>query len=141
MLAKVTELPAGEQAAELLDAIKRAQALFKEVESYYKRVLEETPGAIPGWILEPGDVRRSIEDTVSVREKIESLLPLDEFLSTCSVSVPQLERAWAKKSGVLLGQAREPFKKFLGGLLTEKRVASSLKPVLKTKQLANQTDA
>ena len=128
MLARVTELPAGEQAAELLGAIKRAQALFKEVEAYYKRVLEETPGAIPGWALVPGEVRRSIEDTASVRQKIESLLSLDEFLSTCSVSVPQLERAWAKKSGVQLGQAREPFKKFLGALLAEKRSASSLKP-------------
>jgi hypothetical protein len=35
MLAKVVELPVGEQAAQLLDDIKRAQALFKEVEAYY----------------------------------------------------------------------------------------------------------
>ena len=37
MLARVVELPFGEQAARLLDNNKRAQALFKEVESYYKR--------------------------------------------------------------------------------------------------------
>jgi len=34
--------------------------LFKEIETitngYWK--LEETPGAIPGWMLEPGDVDR-----------------------------------------------------------------------------------
>ena len=33
MLAKVVELPLGEQAARLLDDIKRAQALFKEADS------------------------------------------------------------------------------------------------------------
>jgi hypothetical protein len=129
MLAKVVELPLGEQAARLLDQIKRAQGLFKEVEAYYKRVLEEAPGSIPGWALVPGDVRRSIEDTVGARKKIESLLPLDEFLVTCSVSVPQLEKAWAKKNGISVTRAKEPFKKFLGALLTEKRSAPSLAKV------------
>lgn len=128
-LAKVSELPAGEQAAELLDAIKRAKGLFKEVETYYKRLLEETPGAIPGWALVPGDVRRSINDTAATQKKLESLLPLDEFLSACSVSVPQLEKAWAKQGAVPISHAREPFKKFLGALLTEKRTAPSLSQV------------
>jgi hypothetical protein len=50
MLTKVMQLQLGDEAAELLHH-KRAQALFKEIEAYYKRVLEETPGAIPGWIL------------------------------------------------------------------------------------------
>jgi len=50
MLTKVMQLQLGDEAAELLDH-KRSQALFKEIEAYYKRVLEETPGAIPGWIL------------------------------------------------------------------------------------------
>jgi hypothetical protein len=129
MLAKVVELPLGEQAARLLDDIKRAQALFKEVEAFYKRVLEEKPGAIPGWALEPGDVRRSITNPVAVQRKVADLLPVDEFLATCSVSVPQLEKAWAKKSGIPVSQAREPFKKFLGALLTEKRTAPSLSRV------------
>jgi CRISPR/Cas system-associated exonuclease Cas4 (RecB family) len=126
MLTQVVELPLGEQAARLLDDIKQAQALFREIEVHYKRVLEEAPGVIPGWTLEPGDVRRSIEDVAGTRKKIESLLSLNEFLSTCSVSVPQLEKAWARKSGIPVTQAREPFKKFLGALLTEKRSAPSL---------------
>ena len=103
----------------LLDAIRQAQAVFKEVETYYKRVLEETPGAIPVWTLEPGDVRRTITDPVALQRKVADLLPVDEFLSTCSVSVPQLEKAWAKKSGIPVAQAREPFKRFLGSLLAE----------------------
>ena len=129
MLAKVTELPAGDQAAELLDAIKRAQALFREIEGFYRRLLEDSPGVIPGYGLEPGDIRRSIADTVIAQQAVASVLPLEEFLSVCSVSVPQLEKAWAKKSGIPVTRAREPFKKFLGALLTEKRGASSLSRV------------
>jgi CRISPR/Cas system-associated exonuclease Cas4 (RecB family) len=128
-LAKVVELPLGEEAARLLAQIKRARSLFLEVEAFYKRILEETPGAIPGWMLAPGDVRRSIENAGAVYEKVKDLLPLDEFLSACSVSVPQLEKAWAKKSGVPVTRVREPFKKFLGEFLLEKRNAPSLSRV------------
>ena len=129
MLAKVVELPLGEQAAQLLDDIKRAQALFKEVEAFYKRLLEDSPGAIPGWALEPGYTRREIADTAALHHHAAGLFSTEEFLSTCSVSVPQLEKLWAGKAGVPVAKSREPFRKFLGDLLTEKRTASSLKPV------------
>jgi hypothetical protein len=92
MLTKVTQLPLGNKAAELLDQIKRAQALFKEIELFYKRMLEETPGAIPGWMLQPGDVRRSIEDTVALHKHLSDLFSIEELLSCCFPSVPALER-------------------------------------------------
>jgi hypothetical protein len=126
MLTKLTQLPLGHQAAELLDQIKRAQALFKKIETFYKRPLEETPGAIPGWMLEPGDIRRSIEDTIALYQRAADQLSLEELLSCCSPSVPALERIWAKKNGVPVAQGKEGFKKFLGTLLVEKRTAPRL---------------
>jgi hypothetical protein len=128
MLAKVVELPLGEQAARLLDDIKRAQALFKEVEAYYKRVLEEQPGAIPGWMLAPGDVRRSIPDTAQALQRTEGLFSFLEFLQCCSLSVPELERAWAKKNNVPAAKARAQFSRALARVIVEKRNAPSLKP-------------
>ena len=127
MLAKVAQLPLGEGAAELLGQIKRAQALFKEIEGYYKRVLQETPGAIPGWMLEPGDIRRSIEDAIGLYQRAGAQLSVEEVLSCCSPSVPALERIWAKKNGVPVAQAKERFRQFLGPLLIEKRAAPSLR--------------
>jgi CRISPR/Cas system-associated exonuclease Cas4 (RecB family) len=127
MLTKLTQLPLGNQAAELLDQIKRAQALFKEIELFYKRLLEETPGAIPGWMLEPGDLRRSIEDAIALYQRTAGQLSVEELLSCCSPSVPALERMWAKKNGVPVNQAKERFKQFLGPLLIEKRTAPSLR--------------
>jgi CRISPR/Cas system-associated exonuclease Cas4 (RecB family) len=128
-LAKVIELPLGEGAARLLAQIKRARSLFLEVEAFYKRVLEETPGAIPGWALEPGDVRRSIDDPVKAIAHFAELFSVQEFLACCTVSVPELERAWSRKKGITASQAKESFRKFLGTLLTEKRNAPSLSRV------------
>jgi hypothetical protein len=128
-LAKVIELPLGEPAAKLLTQIKRAKALFQEIEAFYKRVLEREPGAIPGWSLVPGDVRRSIENPIKAFEHMVELLSVQEFLSCCTVSVPELERAWSRKQGIAAPQAKESFKRFLGELLTEKRNAPSLKAV------------
>ena len=126
MLTKVTQLPLGYQAAELLDQIKRAQALFKEIELFYKRLLEETPGAIPGWMLQPGDVRRSIEDTVVLYRRMTDSFSVEELLSCCSPSVPALERMRAKKNGVPINGTKAGFKQFLGPLLVEKRTAPTL---------------
>jgi hypothetical protein len=122
----VTQLPLGNKAAELLDQIKRAQALFKEIELFYKRMLEETPGAIPGWMLQPGDDRRSIEDTVALHKHLSDLFSIEELLSCCFPSVPALERLWAQKKGVLVNGAKAGFKQFLGPLLVEKRTAPTL---------------
>jgi hypothetical protein len=129
MLAKVVELPLGKKAAELLDAIKCAQGLFKEIEAYYKRLLEERPGAIPGWGLVPGDVRRSIEDPILAMERLIEQFSVSEFLACCTPSVPALENAWAKKNNVPAAKARGEFNRFMGSLLLEKRNAPSLAKV------------
>jgi hypothetical protein len=129
MLTKVTQLPLGHQAAELLDQIKRARALFKEIELFYKRLLEETPGAIPGWMLQPGDGRRSIEDTVALHKHLSDLFSIEELLSCYSPSVPALERIWAKKNGLPVNGAKGGFKQLLGPLLVEKRTVPSLQRV------------
>jgi hypothetical protein len=128
-LAEAIELPLGEGAARFLAQIKRAQALFKEIESFYRRHLEREPGAVPGWILEPGAVRRSIEDPIKAFEQLVELFSVQEFLSCCSVSVPELERSLARKKGVSASQTKELFKRFLGNLLVEKRNAPSLKAI------------
>lgn len=81
----------------------------REIETYYTRVLENTPGAIPGWMLEPGAVRRSFEDTLAAHTRLANEFSIDDFLQCCSVSVPELERAWAKKKGLATAKARGEF--------------------------------
>jgi hypothetical protein len=92
-------------------------------------MLEETPGAIPGWMLQPGDVRRSIENTVALHKHVADLFSIEELLSCCSPSVPALERTWVQKNGIPTSRAKEGFKQFPGSLLVEKRTAPSLQRV------------
>ena len=113
----------------LLTQIKRAKSLFQEIEAFYKRVLESEPGTVPGWTLEPGAVRRSIEDPVAVFERFAQTFSVTEFLGYCTPSLPDLEHAWGKKKGLPAGQAKESLKRLLGDLLTEKRNAPSLKAI------------
>ena len=122
-------LPLGEGAATLLTQIRRAQSLFKEIEAFYRHLLEREPGAVHGWLLEPGAVRRSIYDPVAALERLIETFSVSEFLACCTPSVPDLERAWAKKKGVPASQATESLKRLLGELLVEKRNAPSLKPI------------
>ena len=103
--------------------------LFNEVESHYKRLLESSPGAIPGWSLIPGDVRRSVADPVQALERVIETFSVSEFLGCCSVSVPELEKAWAKKKGLPVAKVKAEFGRYMGSLLVEKRTASSLKAV------------
>src|SRR6516165_7717870 len=113
-LAKVIELPLGEGAANLLTQIRRAQSLFKEIEAFYRRLLEREPGAVHGWLLEPGAVRRSIYDPVAALERLIETFSVSEFLACCTPAVPDLERAWAKKKGVPASQAKNSLKRLLG---------------------------
>jgi hypothetical protein len=89
--------------------------------------LEETPGAIPGWMLAPGDVRRSIPDAVQALQRTEETFSIQEFLQCCSVSVPELERAWARKNNVPSTQARARFDRMMDGAIASKRITPSLR--------------
>jgi hypothetical protein len=126
-LAKVIELPLGEPAARLLTQIKRAKLLFREIESHYKRVLEREANAVPGWILEPGAIRRSIDNPVAALERLIETFSVSEFVQCCSPSVPDLERAWSKKKGLPVAKARSEFGRCMDRLIMEKRNAPSLK--------------
>jgi hypothetical protein len=50
----------------------------------------------------------------AAQERLAGLFSMQEFLHCCSVSVPELERAWAKKKGLPAGQAKESFKRSSG---------------------------
>jgi hypothetical protein len=57
---------------------------------------------------------RSIDDPVKALAHFVELFSVQEFLACCSVSVPELERSWARQNGVPASQTKESFKRFLG---------------------------
>jgi CRISPR/Cas system-associated exonuclease Cas4 (RecB family) len=130
-LAKVIELPLGEGAAELLEQIKRAQSLFKEIESYYRTRLAEDPGCVPGWSLRPGAMRRSLPDPQRVWDKLQNVLTKEQFFGAVKIEVGKLENIWAQINGIPTAKTKELFNEELGDLIVELPAASSLVQVRK----------
>jgi uncharacterized protein DUF2800 len=61
------------------------------------------------------------------RRKETNQLAIREVLENCSVSVSDLERAWARKNNVPAAQVRSQFSRLMGGIVAEKRIAPSLR--------------
>jgi len=81
-----------------------------------------------GWRL-VFSVRRWIPDPAAALERLIEEFSIREFLSNCSVSVSELERAWAKKNNVPAAQVRAQFDRYMQGAIAEKRIAPSLRQI------------
>ena len=121
----VQELPTGADAARLLETVARVEAACDE-KSHYKAQLEADPTCVPGWRLQ-SSVRRWIPNPQQALERLIEQFSIREFLDNCSVSVGDLERAWAKKNNIPAAQVRNQFSRIMNGVLAEKRTAPSLR--------------
>jgi hypothetical protein len=74
-------------------------------------------------------VRRWIPEPFQALERLIEQFSLPEFLETCSVSVSDLERAWARKNNISPAQAKAAFGRIMNGIVAEKRIAPSLRQV------------
>jgi uncharacterized protein DUF2800 len=122
------ELPTGADAARLLETVLRVEAVCSEIRDFYKAQLEADPACVLGWRL-VFSVRRWIPDPAAALERLIEEFSIREFLSNCSVSVSELERAWAKKNNVPAAQVRAQFDRYMQGAIAEKRIAPSLRQI------------
>lgn len=120
------ELPIGAEAARLLETVTRVEAVCSEIKSHYKAQLEADPTSVPGWRLQ-SSTRRWIPHPQQALERLIEQFSVAEFLETCSVSVSDLERTWAKKNNVPPAQVRTRFDRMMDGTIASKRVAPSLR--------------
>jgi Protein of unknown function (DUF2800) len=132
---RVQELPAGADAARLLETVARVEAVCEEIRTHYKAQLEVDPLSIPGWRLQ-SSVRRWIPQPQQALERLIEQFSVSEFLDSCSVKVADLEVAWARKNSVPVAQTRRQFNRFMDGIIAEKRTAPSLKPTAAVRQVA-----
>lgn len=56
----------GEQVVAFLEAAQVAEGVIDSVRAKAKRMLEEAPGSVPGWVLKPGATREKVVDVQSV---------------------------------------------------------------------------
>lgn len=64
---------------------------------------------IPGWRLGAGRKSRSIKDASAAFQLLANSMTAEEFAGCCKVSVPSLEKAFAKANGLKGKEAKEAF--------------------------------
>lgn len=99
-------LPVGESGAKLLDAAKVAKKYLEKVEECYKAILAADPEAVPGWHLRDGAKVRVINDIDAAAQIAPEFMSREEFYSTVTVNVGDLQELCASESG-LRGRALE----------------------------------
>src|SRR5206468_3069233 len=122
----VQELPSGTDAARLLEMVARVEAVCDQIKAHYKAQLETDSSCVPGWRLQSSS-RRWIPHPEQAFERLIEQFTVSEFLECTSVSVSELERAWASKNNVPTAQARVRFSRYMGACITENRVGPSLR--------------
>jgi hypothetical protein len=118
--------PMGEQGAEVLDQIERVSKLVEETKAFYKAQLAKNPNCIPGWMLKPGAMRRSLANPQRVWEKLQNVLTTEQFLCAVKIEVGKLQDIWAQVSGIPGTHAKDLFNKELGDLVIKLQSAPSL---------------
>jgi hypothetical protein len=113
--------------------MSKALALAGILEGWAKSVkhhakeLAKSGAEIPGYVLLPESEKREINDIMGAYQA--SGLTAEDFLSACSVSVPDLEKVLAKQGGLktVTKKVKEELAKRMGALIEIKRGDNILK--------------
>jgi len=81
---------------------------------------------IPGWRLKPNSPARQIENTQAAWERVASIVPVEQFVGACKVSVSQLEAALVAAKGIPKKEGKKALAEALGNALTMKDKNPSL---------------
>jgi CRISPR/Cas system-associated exonuclease Cas4 (RecB family) len=81
---------------------------------------------VKGWYMKDGAKKRAIEDPTAAYNILAEKMSPEDFAGACSVSVPSLEKAYAKATGLKGKAAKEAFEAELAPVITTKQNASSL---------------
>ncbi|MDF3059343.1 MAG: hypothetical protein K0R17_3558 [Rariglobus sp.] len=132
-VAKVAGLPDNLNPSELAEALKLAKLAERVIEAMREQAktwLAIQPDAIPGWLMKPGQTRKSVTDAQRAFNILsaDGLVTQDEFVAACSVKLTDLVEIVAEKKGLKVKAAREAVETSLRAdfLIDEKTTAPSL---------------
>jgi hypothetical protein len=120
------DFPLGPAGAEVLDQIERVSRLCTELKDFYKTALTKNPNCVPGWVLKPGAIRRSLRDPQAVWERVQDVMTSQQFMASVKVEVLRLQDQWARVAGIPPSRAKGEFNQLMDGLLVQLQSAPSL---------------
>jgi hypothetical protein len=116
-----------ERMAEFLGQIPAIEAVVEAVRAKAKRMLEEDPQSVPGWMLKPGSVRESVTDPATVFGRFVAAGGTQEqFMPSVSVTKTKLKDAVKAVTGVKGKALDAQIETMLDGCTEAKAAAPSL---------------
>lgn len=116
---KALTKPDLDKACELLDLCERLRDLYRDE---LRRRLEADPAASDAYKLEAPSMRREVENVSEAWLRIPDAV----FFAGCSVSIADMEKAYARNAGIKRKAARLQLEKALGNLILSKPTKRSL---------------
>ena len=92
-----------EEMLPLLEIVGAAKKVIAALETRARRLLEENPDVLPGWMLEEGARRRTITDPQLAYTKVSTVLTPEQFAACCTVKISELEKLFKKLLGERTG--------------------------------------
>jgi hypothetical protein len=75
---------------------------------------------VPGWTTKEGRTTRAIADATAAYNLVADMMSPEDFAGACKVSVPSLEKAYAKATGMKGKAAKESFEATIAPVLETK---------------------
>lgn len=120
-------MPLGERGAQLLDQIKIAKSIIKNLEEAYKTELSTNPDSLPGWHLRNGKKIRQITEVEQALEAWKNArLDIADFLASTDISVSRLMERYGHAAGIKGKRLEQEFNAAFSDLITFKQYAPEL---------------
>lgn len=114
----------------MLELVGPAKKVIAALEGRAKRLLEENPDILPGWMLEDGAAPRKVTDPQAAFQKLSDVLTPEQFAGCCTVKISELENVFkkvlAEKTGLKPKDCLNQFSHRLEGIILKKAHAPSL---------------
>ena len=116
-----------EQRADFCERRGIAQRWLDQCEAAMKEGLEKDPNFVPGWWMEPGSWRETVNDPQALFTRFEAMGgKLPDYMGTLSVGKEKFTKAVAKVTGFKGKKLEQTIKLLLDGIVSRKQDRSSL---------------
>jgi hypothetical protein len=124
---------------ELAPKLAIAATVIEKLQARLYARVKEAPDNFPDWRFEPGQRKRSIDDTVKAAKTIidSKRLTAARFLEACSIGITKLETILRKDNDLTIIETEKLLNELVGSLITVKPNRDSLVYDPKPKELAN----
>jgi hypothetical protein len=127
---RISALPDGTRAAQLLDEITVLRNLFDSIEEFYReKLLNDPTYDLPNYAMVPGSIRREVTSWDEAHARLSEYLEGAELWGAANYRLGDIERSLAKKLKLKGPALKQKLAEILHGLIEEKQNASSLKRV------------